>query len=93
MTKAQRILNLAAKHPDWSTKDIAAKCDCRPEYVRVVLGQRGGSTMSPADRRYYEANRKTLNAKSLRWQRENPERRAEHLRNYYLRKKAAEASP
>lgn len=49
MTKAERIRNLAEKHPEWSPKQIAAQCDCGDSYVRVVLRQRtlpGGRSKS-----------------------------------------------
>lgn len=40
MTKADRIRATSKKHPKWSTARIGEACDCRPEYVRVVLRQR-----------------------------------------------------
>jgi hypothetical protein len=52
MTKADRIRQLAQEHPDWKTGQIGKACDCRPEYVRVVLRQRVNSGMSEIDRRY-----------------------------------------
>jgi hypothetical protein len=52
MTKADRIRQLAQEHPDWKTGQIGKACDCRPEYVRVVLRQRVGGGQSDIDRRY-----------------------------------------
>jgi hypothetical protein len=51
-TKADRIRQLAQEHPDWKTGRIGKACNCRPEYVRVVLRQRVGGGTSEADRRY-----------------------------------------
>lgn len=90
MTKAQKIINLAAKHPDWSTKQLGEACDCRPEYVRVALRQRAGGKKSKADRRYYEANKEVIYARCRRWVEENAEHVAAYQRDY-KRKKAAEA--
>jgi hypothetical protein len=52
MTKVDRIRRIAQEHPDWKTSQIGKACDCRPEYVRVVLRQRVNSGMSEIDRRY-----------------------------------------
>jgi hypothetical protein len=52
MTKADRIRQLAQEHPDWKTGQIGKACDCRPEYVRVVLRQRVEGGKSEIDRRY-----------------------------------------
>lgn len=52
MNKAQRIRDTAKLHPDWTTGQIGAACDCRPEYVRVVLRQRVCGGASEIDKRY-----------------------------------------
>jgi hypothetical protein len=88
MTKAQRIIDLAAQHPDWSTRELGIACNCRPEYVRVVLRQRVGGSRSKADRQYCEANKTAIAAAKLSWQRANRERVAAHSRAHYWRKKA-----
>jgi len=51
-TKADRIRQIAQENPDWKTGQIGKACDCRPEYVRVVLRQRVGGGLSENDRRY-----------------------------------------
>jgi hypothetical protein len=52
MTKADKIRATAKKHPDWSTTRLGHFCDCKPEYVRVVLRQRVDGGVSEIDRRY-----------------------------------------
>jgi predicted ribonuclease toxin of YeeF-YezG toxin-antitoxin module len=39
--KKQRVLDLAAKHPDWSKSKIAETVGCTPNYVYSVLGESG----------------------------------------------------
>ena len=95
MTKAERIRKLAEKHPEWSTTQIAARCDCLPSYVRVVLRQRpGGSRASQSDRDYYQRNRETYLARAARNYEKNRsdpefrERKNAYFRDWYARKKA-----
>jgi hypothetical protein len=52
MTKAEKIRRTAKLHPNWSTGQIGKACDCRPEYVRVVLRQRVDGGVSEIDKRY-----------------------------------------
>jgi hypothetical protein len=95
-TKAQRIIDLAAKHPDWSTKQLGAACNCRPEYVRVALRQRKGGP-SKADQTYAaKIIAKYGLVPAQKWRAENRERYLEQQRLYNKRnwaKRRAEASP
>ena len=92
MTKAERIRKLAEQHPEWSTKQIAAKCDCLPEYVRVVLRQRVDGGTSAADLRWRAANperlRAILRGCGERYREKNRERVNANWRARYHRKKA-----
>lgn len=91
MTKAERIRKLAEQQPEWSTKQIAAKCDCLPSYVRTVLRQRVEGCASEHDRRYLKKFVEQHGWPNTIRYRSDPEfrdRRKTYQRDYYARKKA-----
>lgn len=49
-TKSAKIMRLYEQ--GLSTREIAEKVDCKPEYVRVVARQRKGRGQSEIDKRY-----------------------------------------
>jgi hypothetical protein len=94
VTKAQRIIELAAQYPNWSTRELGIACNCRPEYVRVALRQRRDGP-SKADQTYtakFIAKHGMVPAQ--KWRAENRERYLEQQRAYSRRnwaKRQAEA--
>jgi len=92
MTKAERIRKLAVQHPEWSTKQIAAKCDCGDSYVRTALRQRVGGRQSEHDRRYRERFAKEHGLSHSGFRYRNDEKCRAYQRDWRARKKAERAS-
>jgi hypothetical protein len=95
MTKSDKIRATAKKYPEWSTTRLGHFCDCKPEYVRVVLRQRVGGP-SKADQAYAaKIIAKYGLVPAQKWRAENRERYLEQQRLYNKRnwaKRRAEAS-